>query len=200
MYPFEIVGILEDEQFRSHTRKALAIDDRAQEIYIPYTTSMRTFGTATWIERGGTSERSIVELDQLIVVAKEAAQVWSTSRVLSAILKNLHKKRGLRDRHPARAARAKREDPTGVQRRDGLDRRHLALDRRDRYRQHHVGDDHRTHQGDRHPPRHGRAPARHRAAVPDRDRRHRRRRRPVRLSVRLARDLRADEVHQLAGL
>jgi putative ABC transport system permease protein len=92
-YPFEIIGILEDEQFRSHTRKALAIDDRAQEIYVPYSTSMRTFGTATWIERGGTSERSIVELDQLIVVAKEAAEVWSTSRVLSAILKSLHKKR-----------------------------------------------------------------------------------------------------------
>ena len=92
-YPFEIVGILEDEQFRSHTRKALAIDDRAQEVYVPYSTSMRTFGTMTYIERGGQAERSIVELDQLIVVADSAASVRPTARVLAAILKSLHEKR-----------------------------------------------------------------------------------------------------------
>jgi putative ABC transport system permease protein len=91
-YPFEIVGVLEDEQFGSHTRKALAIDDRTQEVYIPYTTSMRTFGTMTFIQRGGSEERSIVELDQMIVVAAADTQVMPVSRVISAILKRFHKK------------------------------------------------------------------------------------------------------------
>ena len=92
-YPFEIVGVLEDEQFRSQTRKALAIDDRAQEVYIPYTTSMRTFGTLTYIERGGSADRSIVELDQLIVMAKSSELVYPTARMVSAILGSKHKQK-----------------------------------------------------------------------------------------------------------
>lgn len=91
-YPFEVVGVLEDEQFHSHTRKALAIDDRAQEVYIPYTTSMRTFGTLTYIERGGSSDRSIVELDQMIVMASTAEAVHPTARMIAAILGKLHKR------------------------------------------------------------------------------------------------------------
>jgi putative ABC transport system permease protein len=91
-FPFEVIGVLEDEQFRSHTRKALAIDDRAQEVYIPYTTSMRTFGTLTFIERGGSADRSVVELDQIIVMARNAELVRPTSRMVAAVLKALHKK------------------------------------------------------------------------------------------------------------
>ena len=92
-YPFEVIGILEDEQFRSHTRKALAIDESAQEVYIPYATSMRTFGTLTFIERGGSADRSIVELDQLIVMAETPELVYPTSRMIAAILGKLHKKK-----------------------------------------------------------------------------------------------------------
>jgi len=92
-YPFEVIGVLEDEQFRSQTRKALAIDDRAQEVYIPYTTSMRTFGTLTFIERGGSADRSVVELDQLIVMAESAELVYPTARMIGAILGRLHKER-----------------------------------------------------------------------------------------------------------
>jgi putative ABC transport system permease protein len=91
-YPFEVIGILEDEEFGTHTRKALAIDERTQEVYVPYSTSMRTFGTMTYLQRGGSEERSIVELDQLIVVAQAAEQVYPVSRVLSAMLKRFHKK------------------------------------------------------------------------------------------------------------
>ena len=95
-YPFEIIGVLEDEQFRSQTREALAIDDRAQEVYIPYSTSMRTFGTLTYIETGGSADRSIVELDQLIVIAESAEMVHPTARMVARILGALHKKQDYR--------------------------------------------------------------------------------------------------------
>ena len=91
-FPFEIIGVLEDDEFRSQTRKALAIDDRAQDVYVPYSTSMRTFGTLTYIESGGSADRSIVELDQMIVVAKSAELVYPTARMLERLLDQLHAK------------------------------------------------------------------------------------------------------------
>jgi putative ABC transport system permease protein len=54
---------------------------------------MRTFGTLTYIQRGGSEDRSIVELDQMIVVATGAEAVYPTSRVISAVLEHFHKKR-----------------------------------------------------------------------------------------------------------
>src|SRR5260221_13777519 len=89
--PFEIIGILKDEQFQSHTRKALAIDERSQEVYIPYSTSMRAFGTMTFVNHGGSEERAVVELDQMIVVAKEPELVRPTSRIMYRVLKMSHK-------------------------------------------------------------------------------------------------------------
>ncbi len=91
--PFEIVGLLESERFRSYSSKAIAIDDRAQEVYIPYSTSMRAFGTFTYVERNGNTESTNVELDQMIVVAKEPELVRTTSRVVDAVLKHSHQKK-----------------------------------------------------------------------------------------------------------
>jgi putative ABC transport system permease protein len=90
---FEIVGVLADEQFASHTRKALAIDGRTQEVYVPYTTSMRAFGTMTFVRRAGSEERSVVELDQMIVVARSTDLVRPTSRIIANVLKHSHKKK-----------------------------------------------------------------------------------------------------------
>jgi len=92
-WPFEIVGVLEDERFRSHTRKALALDDRAHEVYIPYSTSMRTFGTLTFVERGGSADRSIVDLDQLVVVARSPDLVFTTARIVASILERFHERK-----------------------------------------------------------------------------------------------------------
>lgn len=89
-YSFEVIGVLEDEQFESHTRKALALDDRAHEVYVPYSTSMRTFGIATFVQRAGSEERSVVELDQLIVMAASPDLVYTTARILSAALARAH--------------------------------------------------------------------------------------------------------------
>ena len=92
-YPFEIIGILEDAEFRSHTSKALNLDGVAQEIYIPYSTSMSTLGTRTSIQRAGSFESSIVELDQIVVAVAKSDDVFDTAKMLSAALGNKHKKR-----------------------------------------------------------------------------------------------------------
>jgi putative ABC transport system permease protein len=92
-FPFQIVGILEDQEFRSHTAKALNLDGVAQEIYIPYTTSMSTLGILTSIQRAGSYESSKVELDQIVVSTASSDDVFDTARMLSAALANRHKKR-----------------------------------------------------------------------------------------------------------
>ncbi len=92
-FSFKVIGLLEDEQFQSHTRKALAIDDRSQEVYIPYSTSMRTFGTITYFKKAGSEEFTEVELDQIIVRAESAEQVFATSRMIAAVLDRLHDKK-----------------------------------------------------------------------------------------------------------
>ena len=90
---FQVIGVLADEQFRSHTRKALAIDDRSQEVYIPYSSSMRTFGTVTYFQKTGSREISEVELDQIIVQAESSDKVLPTSLMTAAMLKNFHEKK-----------------------------------------------------------------------------------------------------------
>lgn len=65
--PYEIIGVLDDARFSTHTKKALAIDGQHQEVYIPYSSSMRDYGTMTILRRAGSEERSIVELDQMVV-------------------------------------------------------------------------------------------------------------------------------------
>jgi putative ABC transport system permease protein len=91
--PFEIVGILDDQGFHSHTRKALSLDDRSSEIYIPYETSMRTFGTLTAIRRSGSEEINEVELDQMIVQTRGDDDVFPTARIIAAALGSLHEKK-----------------------------------------------------------------------------------------------------------
>ncbi|MFT5284707.1 MAG: putative ABC transport system permease protein [Planctomycetota bacterium] len=92
-YPFQVIGILEDEAFRSHTRKALNIDSATQEIYIPYATSIRTLGTITDTSGAGSEERTQVELDQIVVTVRNENEVLQTSKMLDAALARLHEKR-----------------------------------------------------------------------------------------------------------
>ena len=92
-YPFQIIGILKDEEFRSHTAKALNLDGVAQEIYIPYATSMSTLGTVTFIRRSGSREYSNVELDQIVVSTRTPEQVFDTAKMLAAALGHFHEKK-----------------------------------------------------------------------------------------------------------
>jgi len=92
-FPFEIIGILEDAEFRSHTAKALNLDGVAQEIYVPYKTSMTTLGTTTFISRSGSREATNVEVDQIVVSTRQPDQVFDTAKMLSSALGQKHKKR-----------------------------------------------------------------------------------------------------------
>ena len=92
-YPFQIIGILKDQEFRSHTAKALNLDGVAQEIYVPYATSMNTLGTTTYIRRAGSREYSKVELDQIVASTVSPDRVFDTARMLSSTLTRLHKKK-----------------------------------------------------------------------------------------------------------
>lgn len=92
-HPFEVIGILEDESFKSHTRKALALNDRSYEVYIPYSTSMRVFGTITYLRKSGSKEYTEVELDQLIVQVGEMGHVFPTAQMIASLLKNFHDKK-----------------------------------------------------------------------------------------------------------
>ena len=91
-YPFQVVGVLEDVQFQSHALKALAMEGRALEVYIPYSTSMRTFGTITYVQKQGSQEYTEVELDQLVVGAKSGDSVFDTARMLDSLLSHFHSK------------------------------------------------------------------------------------------------------------
>lgn len=89
-FPYRIVGVLEDEAFQSHTRKALALGDKAFEVYIPYEASMRTFGTMTIRQSIAGMEMSEVELDQLIVQASSADRVSTTARIIKSVFQHFH--------------------------------------------------------------------------------------------------------------
>ncbi|MFH1999273.1 MAG: FtsX-like permease family protein, partial [Planctomycetota bacterium] len=91
-HSFEIIGLLRDEEFTTHTRKALAIGDRAQEIYIPYSTSMQTFGTLTHLQKTGSNENSEVEVDQIVICAESAEAVYPTSQMIATLLRRFHGK------------------------------------------------------------------------------------------------------------
>ena len=89
-FPFQVIGVLDDAAFRSHTRKALNIDAAAQEVYIPYTTSMRTLGIVTLIDRAGSQEFTRVEVDQLVVTTGSQDEVLRTSQMLETALARSH--------------------------------------------------------------------------------------------------------------
>ena len=90
---YEIVGVLADSGFRAGTREALAIDEHAQDVYIPYTSSMRNFGTFTYVQRAGVQEISAVELDEMIVVARDTSLVRPVARMVETVLEHDHKKK-----------------------------------------------------------------------------------------------------------
>ena len=51
---------------------------------------MRTFGTVTYVERSGSTEYSETDLDQIVVKAGDAEDVFTTARMLEAVLKSSH--------------------------------------------------------------------------------------------------------------
>lgn len=87
---FRVVGVLEDEEFLGYAAKALSIDAKTTEIYVPYETILKREGTLT--VRRGTGYREItdIELSQIIVSVTDLDDVLLIARMLRTLLEKEH--------------------------------------------------------------------------------------------------------------
>lgn len=88
---YEVVGVLEDEEFRGHARQALASPVGGQsEVYVPYSTVIERVGTMSYKRGSGTFEASNVELNDIVVEAERQEDVMAVARMLRAVLGRFH--------------------------------------------------------------------------------------------------------------
>ncbi len=90
---YRIVGVLPDFEFQSPNKLALGIDDRAFEIYVPHETVLDRFGLEQRVQRAGSSERSVVELHQIVCAVDTEENVVHAARAVRAILESFHTRR-----------------------------------------------------------------------------------------------------------
>jgi len=87
---YEVVGLLEDEEFTGHYRKALETEYGGDEIYVPYRTILAREGTLSFKRSSGSFESTNVELNQVLVEAVTIDAVLPTARMVTAILQKFH--------------------------------------------------------------------------------------------------------------
>ena len=83
---FRVVGVIKQADSTPAVGEAL-------NIYIPFSTSLKRFGTLSYVRRTGAQESSKVELEQIIIVCRKLSQVIDTSAVVATILKKFHQRR-----------------------------------------------------------------------------------------------------------
>ncbi len=89
---FRVVGVLEDENFQGYARKALVVDSRSSEIYVPYNTILKRHGTRSISGSGSTGDwvATDVELNQIVISVEDLDQVLITSRMIDTLMANNH--------------------------------------------------------------------------------------------------------------
>jgi putative ABC transport system permease protein len=87
---FTVVGVLEDRKVPGYASKALALDQKRHEVYVPFGTLVKREGTATLKIRTGSFEGLDVQVSQLIVSVKEIDDVVATGRLIGAALAKAH--------------------------------------------------------------------------------------------------------------
>jgi putative ABC transport system permease protein len=87
---FQVVGLLEDEEFLGHYRKALATEFGGDEVYVPYRAILAREGTLSFKRSSGSFESTNVELNQILVEASSIEAVLPTARMVTAILQKFH--------------------------------------------------------------------------------------------------------------
>jgi putative ABC transport system permease protein len=106
---YEVVGLLEDTEFRGTMRKALATPESGEnEIYVPYQTVLSRVGTMSVSRRSGSFEASNVELNQIVVEAKSQDDVLPVARMLRAVLERFHEDKDFRITVPLELLEQKR--------------------------------------------------------------------------------------------
>ncbi|MEE2889420.1 MAG: ABC transporter permease [Planctomycetota bacterium] len=87
---FHIVGVLAEDSFLGYARKALSVDAKSSEIYVPYNSILRRHGTRSIVRRSGSSEATDVELNQVVISVTDLDQVLVTARMLGSLLERNH--------------------------------------------------------------------------------------------------------------
>jgi len=90
---YKVVGVLRDQAFLGYARKALDIDAKTTEIYVPYDTMFRRLGTRTVVRRQGSREMTDVQLSQVVVSVNSVDEVLPTARMLTRVLELNHEDR-----------------------------------------------------------------------------------------------------------
>jgi putative ABC transport system permease protein len=90
---FHVVGVLPDQEFQSPNRVALGIDDRALEVYVPFSSAINRFGLENRKARAGSFESSKVELHQILCVIDSEVHVETAARGIQTVLASFHKKK-----------------------------------------------------------------------------------------------------------
>ena len=83
---YRVVGVLPDFEFQSPNKATLGIDDRALEVYVPFETVVDRFGYTEVKQRAGSSERTRVELHQIVIAVDAEEHVLETARGIRQIL------------------------------------------------------------------------------------------------------------------
>jgi len=87
---YRVVGLLEDEEFTGHYRKALETQYGGEDVYVPYRTMLAREGTLSFKRSSGSFESTNVELNQILVEASTIEAVLPTARMVTAILQKFH--------------------------------------------------------------------------------------------------------------
>jgi putative ABC transport system permease protein len=87
---YTVVGILEDEPLLDYQRKALNVDTRTREVYVPYETVHDRLGTQIIKERQGSRAATDIQLSQVVVGVESEDDVLLTVQMLQRVLDRRH--------------------------------------------------------------------------------------------------------------
>jgi putative ABC transport system permease protein len=91
--PHDVVGVLDEPQYTSRNRKALATSPKYLNLYVPAETALRQFGTTYMIYQEGSRSGVKVEVDQIIVGAETTGDVLRVAATMRQILEKNHPRR-----------------------------------------------------------------------------------------------------------
>jgi putative ABC transport system permease protein len=90
---YRVVGVLRDFATQGQTQTVLGIDDRAFEVYAPFSTVLDRYGPVLLDWDEGKFEQSRVELHQLVCIARHDDDVELMARGIQAVLARFHQKK-----------------------------------------------------------------------------------------------------------
>jgi len=106
---FRVVGVLPDASFQSTNQTVLGIDDRSLEVYIPFETVVNRFGLNTYKREAGSTERSRVELHQIVCRVESVDDVLRAAQCIQAVLSKFHPRRDYEMTVPLELLESKRK-------------------------------------------------------------------------------------------